>query len=107
VAVRAFALILALGLVLAFVFLTTVLVTTLRRGAVLRQRRRASWRVRHYTEGEFTIVAVGLATPGGPVLDEHVVVRLPDSEPDWQQRFLLARQEAEERAFHLNADRGA
>jgi pyridoxamine 5'-phosphate oxidase family protein len=67
-----------------------------------RQRARARWQTRHYGERGETVVAVSLMLPSGEVLDEHVVVRIPDSDPDWNGRFLRAREEAEERAFHLN-----
>jgi hypothetical protein len=39
------------------------------------------------------------------VIEEHVVDRFPDGDAEWEQRFLSAREEAERRAFHLNADR--
>jgi hypothetical protein len=32
------------------------------------------------------------------------VARIPDLDEDWSRKFLQAKQEAEERAFHLNAD---
>jgi hypothetical protein len=43
-------------------------------------------------------------TPAGEVLEEHVVARIPDLDEDWSRKFLQAKEEAEERAFHLNAD---
>ena len=43
-------------------------------------------------------------TPAGEVIEEHVVARIPDVDEDWSRRFLQAKAEAEERAFHLNAD---
>lgn len=70
-----------------------------------RRSARARWRVRHYGAGGATVVAVGLALPDGKVTDEHVVARIDDSAPDWDVRFVHARALAEERAFHLNADR--
>jgi hypothetical protein len=50
------------------------------------------------------VVSVARLTPAGEVAEEHVVTRIPDSDPDWSRKFLAAREEAEERAFHLNAE---
>jgi hypothetical protein len=77
----------------------------LNRRAWRRQRDDGRWQLRHYADsrrGE-TVVAVGLTLPTGRVLDEHVVARIPDGADDWTDRFLRAREVAEERAFHLNA----
>ena len=65
----------------------------------------ARWRARHYAHEGSTVVAVALTTPSGQVLEEHVVARFADTDPEWEGRFLAAREEAERRAFHLNADR--
>ena len=70
-------------------------------------RRLASggrWRPNHYAEDGQTVVVVARAGPTGEVLEEHVVARIPDSDPQWSSKFVEAKQEAEERAFHLNAD---
>jgi hypothetical protein len=69
-----------------------------------RQRAQARWQVRHTGTGGVTTVGVALMLPSGEVLDEHVVESFPDTSTDWNDRFLQAKQEAEERAFHLNAD---
>ena len=91
------------------VILLVVLVVTAAGVATRRRETRLSaaarWRVRHYAHQGETIVAVALTTPHGRVFEEHVVDRFPDGEADWEQRFLAAREEAERRAFHLNADR--
>jgi hypothetical protein len=63
----------------------------------------ARWRVRHYGERGLRVVAVSLVSATGRVLDEHVVDRIPDSDPAWEDHFLRAMGTAEERAFHLNA----
>jgi len=68
-----------------------------------RLRAKARWQTRHYGERGCTVVAVSLTLPTGEVFDEHVVARAPDNDPDWNARFLAAKAEAEERAFHLNA----
>jgi pyridoxamine 5'-phosphate oxidase family protein len=73
------------------------------RGRRLQLRARGRWQMRHYADGGETVVVVALTLPTGEVLDEHVVARIPDHDPDWNARFLRAREEAEERAFHLNA----
>jgi hypothetical protein len=65
----------------------------------------ARWRARHYAHEGSTVVAVALTTPAGHVLEEHVVARFADTDPEWERQFLAAREEAERRAFHLNADR--
>jgi hypothetical protein len=65
----------------------------------------AKWRVRHYGEREVRVVSVCLVSESGRVLDEHVVDRIADSDPGWEEHFLGALQTAEERAFHLNATR--
>jgi pyridoxamine 5'-phosphate oxidase family protein len=65
----------------------------------------ARWRMRHYAQHGETVVSVALASADGHVIEEHVVDRFPDADADWERRFLAAREEAERRAFHLNADR--
>jgi hypothetical protein len=62
------------------------------------------WQPRHYADGGQTVVAVARMTPRGEVIEEHVVARIPDADPDWSRTFVAAKQEAEERAFHLNAE---
>ncbi len=101
---RAFALLLAVVLTVVVLYCVYLVLTGQRRGGGDgRSRRKAVWRSRHYSDGGATVIAVSLTTRRGEVLDEHVVLRLPDQESDWQRRFLEARQEAEERAFHLNS----
>jgi type II secretory pathway pseudopilin PulG len=94
--------------VLAVILLVVLVVAA----AAVAARRRATrlsaaarWRMRHYAHQGDTVVTVALALPEGRVIEEHVVDRFPDGHPDWEQRFLAAREEAERRAFHLNADR--
>jgi hypothetical protein len=88
-------------------YLVYAAAVTAGRGRQLRLRSRARWQARHRAHpgarGDETVVVVALTLPSGEVLDEHVVARIPDSDPDWNTRFLRAREEAEERAFHLNA----
>ena len=55
--------------------------------------------------GARTGPSVALTPPDGQVIEEQVVDRFPDGDAEWEQRFLAAREEAERRAFHLNADR--
>ena len=104
---RGFAILLALGLTALVIYGVALFVASVRRGPSItsaRWRQKAVWKVQHYSRNGMTVVAVGLTTPRGDVIEEHVVARLPDESDDWQQRFLEARQEAEERAFHLNAE---
>ncbi|HEY6596743.1 MAG TPA: hypothetical protein VI011_21960 [Asanoa sp.] len=94
--------------VLAVILLVVVVVAA--AGAAARRREShlsaaARWRMRHYARQGETVVTVALAGPDGRVLEEHVVDRFPDGDADWERRFLAAREEAERRAFHLNADR--
>src|SRR4051812_23312230 len=94
--------------VLAVILLVVLVVSAAGVAARKRETRlsaAARWRMRHHADHGETIVAVALTTPDGSVIEEHVVDRFPDSHPDWEQRFLAAREEAERRAFHLNADR--
>ncbi len=62
------------------------------------------WRPRHYADDGHTVVTVARMTAKGDVLEEHVVARFFDTDEEWSRKFLQAKQEAEERAFHLNAD---
>jgi hypothetical protein len=101
---RGFAILLALGLAALVVYCVALVATSVRRAPSSRWRQKAVWKAHHYSRNGTTVVAVGLTTPRGDVIEEHVVARLPDESDDWQQRFLQARQEAEERAFHLNAE---
>ncbi|MEU5940522.1 hypothetical protein ABZ807_15320 [Micromonospora sp. NPDC047548] len=95
---RALVLALALGVALGVVGLTYLLLTAL----TARRGRRARWQVRHYGRDGATLVVVALVPSGGRALDEQVVDRIPDGDPEWTTRFLRAREVAEERAFHLN-----
>jgi pyridoxamine 5'-phosphate oxidase family protein len=91
------------------VILLVVLVISAAGAATRRRETRLSaaarWRMRHYAHEGETIVAVALTPPDGRVIEEHVVDRFLDNDAEWEQRFLAAREEAERRAFHLNADR--
>jgi hypothetical protein len=90
----------AIVFVAAFVVVSGV--TALRRG---RQPRLSmgAWLL-HYAR---TVHGRGVAreTPEGHVIEKHVVALIPDSDQDWSRKFVEAKLEAEERAFHLNADR--
>jgi pyridoxamine 5'-phosphate oxidase family protein len=91
------------------VILLVVLVVAMTGAAAGRRATRLSaaarWRMRHYADHGETVVTVALTLPDGRVIEEHVVERFPDGDAEWEQRFLAAREEAELRAFHLNADR--
>lgn len=102
---RFIALPVAVLLAAAVIYFGYAVASRLSAGRARRQHRSARWQVRHRGGDGHTVVAVVLRTADGQDLDEHVVARLPDTDPEWQSRFLTARQEAEERAFHLNADR--
>jgi pyridoxamine 5'-phosphate oxidase family protein len=98
--------------VLVAVLAVVLLVLAVAAAFGMAGRRRAArlhagarWRLHHFAERGETVVAVALALPDGRLLDQHVVDRFPDTDPEWERRFLHAREEAERRAFHLNADR--
>ena len=98
-----------LAVVAALMYVAYVALTRRSVGARSDGRRLTSggrWRPNHYAEDGQTVVVVARVGPTGEVLEEHVVARIPDSEPQWSSRFVEAKQEAEERAFHLNADAG-
>jgi pyridoxamine 5'-phosphate oxidase family protein len=93
------------AVVIAVVVAIVALATVLSRGrgpAALPAGGR--WQARHYAEAGDTVVAVARLTRTGEVVEEHVVARIPDQDDEWSRKFLAAKQEAEERAFHLNAD---
>jgi pyridoxamine 5'-phosphate oxidase family protein len=91
------------------VILLIVLVAAAAGLATRRQATRraaaARWRMRHRADQDQTVVTVALVQPDGQVVEEHVVDRFAAGDAEWEQRFLAAREEAEQRAFHLNADR--
>src|SRR3954465_10789018 len=94
--------------VLAVVLLVVLVAAATGLAARRRAARRsasARWRVRHYADQGQTVVTVALTPPDGQVIEEHVVDGFADDDAEWERRFLLAREEAERRAFHLNADR--
>jgi hypothetical protein len=99
---RGFAILLALGLTALIVYCVALVVSSVRHGPSARVKQKGTWKVHHYSRNGTTVVAVGLTMPRGDVVEEHVVARIPDESDDWQARFLEAKQEAEERAFHLN-----
>ena len=103
---RLFAPLLALILAAAVGYLVFAAFARSGQRSVSREQSMARWQVRHTGTGGTTTVAVALMSPGGEVLDQHVVETFSDKVPDWNDRFLRAKQEAEERAFHLNADIG-
>jgi hypothetical protein len=102
---RALALVLALAVTLAVLAGAVAAVTALGQRRHHRLRRNGRWQLRHYGDGNRgeTVVAVSLTLPTGRVIDDHVVARIPDAAADWTERFVLAKELAEERAFHLNA----
>lgn len=63
-----------------------------------------AWRLLHYAQDGQTVVAVARETSDGHVIEKHVVARIADTDGDWSARFVAAKLDAEERAFHLNAD---
>jgi pyridoxamine 5'-phosphate oxidase family protein len=98
----------ALGLALLFLALVVWGIYYLTVGQArleqARQRRQAAWQFRHYAHDGNTVVAVSKIVPGtDEVLEELVLTRFPANDPNWEQLFLTGREEAEQRAFHLNS----
>jgi pyridoxamine 5'-phosphate oxidase family protein len=93
---------------IAVVFLVAYLIYRGVTAVPASQTRRlptgGRWQARHYADDGHTVVAVVRMTSSGEVVEEHVVARIADADEDWSRKFLAAQQEAEERAFHLNAD---
>jgi len=92
------------ALVLAVVYLVYSAVVTSTRGRPRQLPTGGRWQPRHYADDGHTVVTVARLTRRGELIEEHVVARIPDLDEDWSRKFLEAKQEAEERAFHLNAD---
>lgn len=99
---RALALVLALIVALCVTWGGYLAVSAVARRREDRVHSSARWRMTHHGERGEIVVAVTLIRPDGRVLDRHEVARIPDEAPDWDSRFLTAKQVAEERAFHLN-----
>jgi hypothetical protein len=80
-------------------------------GVTVRGRGRPSvpttstWQLLHYCQDAHTVVAVARETPEGHVIEKHIVASILDSDENWARKFVAAKLDAEERAFHLNADR--
>lgn len=92
------------AIVLAVVYLIYNTVTTSARGRQRQLPPGGRWQPRHYADGGDTVVTVARLTPKGELIEEHMVARISDLDEDWTRKFIEAKQEAEERAFHLNAD---
>ena len=101
---RVVLLLVEVAVVLVVAYLVYGAVAGLGRGRRPSLPAGGRWRPRHYAEGGQTVVTVARMSPAGDVFEEHVVARIADSDDDWSRKFLEAKQEAEERAFHLNAD---
>jgi pyridoxamine 5'-phosphate oxidase family protein len=102
--VRALVVLVEVAIVLVVAYLLYSGVTAVTRGQRRQLPTGGRWRPRHYADDGHTVVAVARMTPGGEMIEEHVVARIPDMDGDWSRKFLQAKEEAEERAFHLNTD---
>ena len=102
---RVVALLVGVLAVILLVALVAAAAGVATRRRAIRLSAAARWRMRHYAHEGETVVTVALTPPDGQVIEEHVVDHFPDGDAEWEQRFLAAREEAERRAFHLNADR--
>ena len=101
---RALVYLVELAIVLVVGYLVYSGITSSTSGRQLRLQAGGRWQAHHYADEGHTVVAVARVTQKGEVIEEHVVARIPDSDVDWSRKFLHAKAEAEERAFHLNAD---
>ena len=101
---RALVVLFEVAIVLVVMYLVYSGVTGLTRGQRRQLPTGGRWQPRHYADDGHTVVAVARMTPAGEMLEEHVVARIPDLDEDWSRKFLEAKEEAEERAFHLNTD---
>jgi pyridoxamine 5'-phosphate oxidase family protein len=100
---RALVSLVEVGIVLAVLYLVYSAVTTSTRGRPRQLPTGGRWQPRHYADGGHTVVTVARLTRKGEMIEEHLVARISDLDGDWSRKFLQAKQEAEERAFHLNA----
>jgi hypothetical protein len=102
--VRALVGLVEVAIVLTVLYLVYSAVTSSMRGRRRQLPTGGRWQPRHYADDGYTVVAVARLTGNGEMIEEHLVARIPDLDEDWSRKFLQAKQEAEERAFHLNAD---
>jgi pyridoxamine 5'-phosphate oxidase family protein len=102
--VRALAVLVEVAIVLVVAYLVYSGFTALTRGRQRQLPTGGRWQPRHYADDGHTVVAVARMTSAGEMIEQHVVARIPDLDEDWSRKFLQAKEEAEERAFHLNAD---
>jgi hypothetical protein len=93
-----------LAIVLVAGYLIYITVTQSTRRLPRQTPTGGRWRPHHYADDAHTVVTVARMTAKGEVIEEHLVARFPDTDQEWSRKFLQAKQEAEERAFHLNAD---
>jgi pyridoxamine 5'-phosphate oxidase family protein len=76
-----------------------------RRRGRPRELETGEWQLLHYAQNGHTVVAVARETAEGHVIEKHVVTSIADTDQNWSRKFVEAKLDAEERAFHLNADR--
>jgi pyridoxamine 5'-phosphate oxidase family protein len=102
--VRALVGLVEVAIVLTVLYLVYSAVTTSIGGRRRQLPTGGRWQPRHYADDGYTVMTVARLTGKGDMIEEHLVARIPDLDEDWSRKFLQAKQEAEERAFHLNAD---
>ena len=102
----AFAILAAVLIVLVVAGLAYSIVVV-RRREVRTEPESPGWHPLHYAQDGHTVVAVARETAEGHVIEKHELARIPDQDGDWSRTFVGAKLEAEERAFHLNADSSA
>lgn len=100
---RAIAFVVALSATVLIAFLAYLVIARAARRGRARTAQTARWKLRHFGDRGATVVTASLMLPDGRVLDQHVVARIAEDDPEWTAKFLEASQVAEERAFHLNA----
>jgi hypothetical protein len=97
--------------VLAVVVMIALTMYALTRGSgkpeVTPVDSTARWVATHYSVDTVTRVAVRkVRVDGRDVLDEHVLVEIPDNDPDFEAKFIDAMAQARTRAalFELESD---
>jgi hypothetical protein len=82
----------------------TILLVNQPRGEARVALPAGAWRVAHYEHEAATRVVVQKVTPGGSVVDEHLVATVPVDDIDYEERFLAAMATARERLALFEAE---
>jgi hypothetical protein len=72
----------------------------------LTSSSKGKWETTHYDRYGVTRVAVRKRSPGGQLLDEHVVAEIPIGDPGYDEKFLTAMATARERKALFESEDG-